>query len=111
MSTIKQRHTRSVTLRDFLFLFLAHLVGIVELFEKLVRVFDSIDAEIQIIEVLVAGPQPRRFVRRVRTIRRQRKVGLGARDSWSLCRRRRRWWGVVRARMMLKPKAEATSVR
>ena len=84
--SLKQRRTRTVTLRDFRFLFLAHLVGIFELLEKLVGVFDAIEAEIQIIDVLVAGPQPRRFVWRVRTIRRQRKVRLGDRDGRSFLR-------------------------
>src|SRR5919205_540060 len=91
MRAPEQRQTRAVTLRDLLLLFLAHLMWIVELLEKLVWVFDPVDAEIEIVDVLVAGPQPRGFVRRVRTIRCQRKVRIAGGDSWRFLRFRLLW--------------------
>ena len=86
MRALEERWTRTVTLRDFLLLFLAHLVWIVVLLEKFVGIFDPVDAEIQVFDVLVAGPQSRRFVRRVRTIRREGKVRLIDRDGCGLLR-------------------------
>jgi hypothetical protein len=47
-----------------LLFFLAHLVRIVELLKKLVRVLDAIDPKIQVLDILITGPEPRRFARR-----------------------------------------------
>ena len=93
MSALKQRDACAVTLRDLLLLFLAHLVRILKLSEEFVRVLDAIDAEIQIVDVLIAGTQPRRFVGRIRLVCRQRKVWLGAGDGWRFGRGSRRRHG------------------
>src|SRR5437764_14519353 len=81
MRAFKERYARTVTLHLFLLL-LAYFVRVIELFEKLIRVLDAIDAEVEIVDVLIAGPQPRRFVGRIRFVCRQRKVWLGAGDGW-----------------------------
>src|SRR6266436_9103485 len=87
MRTFQQRNPRAITLRDFFLLFLAHLMRVVELLEKLVRVFDAIDAEVEMVDVLIAGPDARGFVWRISAIRRQREVGLSRSD----CRHGRLW--------------------
>src|SRR5215510_7880305 len=95
--TVEERRTRTITLGDLLFLFLAHFMRIVELLKKLVRVFYAIDAKIHIIDVSVIGPQTSRFGWRIRSICRQRKVGGGARDGRALLSFRLRRW-LCRAR-------------
>src|SRR6267143_1614034 len=89
----EQRNSGAVALRDFFLLFLAHLMRVVELLEKFVWVLDAIDAEVEMVDVLIARPDARRFVWRISAIRRQREVGLSRGDSrrgrlW-LCGRRR----------------------
>ena len=59
MRALEQRYARAVTLRDLRLFFFAHLMRIVELLEKFVRVLDSIDAEIQVVDILIAGPNAR----------------------------------------------------
>src|SRR5437870_9917419 len=82
MGSFERRDAAAVSLRYFFFFLLANLVRIVELLEELCRVLDAIDAEIEIVDVLIAGPQARRFVWRVSAIRCQREVGLGANNGW-----------------------------
>src|SRR6266550_6777538 len=81
MRTLEQRDAGTIPLGDYFFFLLAHLVRIVELLEKLVRVLDAIAAKIEIVDVLITGPQPRRLIRRIGAVRRQRKVRLRAGDS------------------------------
>src|SRR5438552_3989437 len=81
MRTLEQRDACAIPLGDDFFFLLTHLVRIVELLEKLVWVLNAIDAKIQIVDVLIAGPKPRGLIRRIGTVRRQRKVRLGADDS------------------------------
>src|SRR4030095_11974127 len=78
----------AITLRDFFLFLLAHLMWVVEPFEEFGWVFDAIDAKIQIVNILITGPQPRRFVRRISAIGCQRQVRLAADHSW----RRRSWF-------------------
>src|SRR5260370_25675094 len=81
MSALEDRNASAVTLgRGFFFLF-AHLMRIVELLEEFDRILDAIDTEIQIVDVLIAGPEPRRFIWRIGAVGRQRKVRLGADDG------------------------------
>src|SRR5947207_15282868 len=84
MRTLEQRDARAITLGDRFFFLLAHLMWIVKLLEELVRVLDSIDAKIEMVDVLIAGPEPRGLIRRIGAVRRQRKVWLGAGDGWRL---------------------------
>ena len=95
MRTFEQRNPRAIALRDFFLLFLAHLMRVVELLEKFARVLDTIDAEIEMVDVLIAGPDARRFVWRISAIRRQREVGLSGGDS-----RRERLWLCGRCRLV-----------
>src|SRR5215831_4504251 len=82
MSPHEQRDARSITLGDLFLLFVAHGVGVVELLKELVRVLNPVDAEVQVIDVLITGPQSCRFVRRVGFVRCQREVRFGAGDFW-----------------------------
>src|SRR2546423_12971335 len=91
MRSFQQRDARAITFRQLLLFLLAHLVRVVELLEKLVRILDAIDSEIEVVNVLITGPQPRGFVRRVSLVRRQRKIRLRAGDSWRLWLRGRRF--------------------
>src|SRR6266404_4889573 len=84
---LKQRNPRAVALRDFFLLFLAHLMRVAELLEKLVRILDAIYTEVEMVDVLIAGPDARRFACRISAIRRQREIGLTVGDS-----RRGRLW-------------------
>src|SRR6266498_3347356 len=93
--TFEQRNPRAVALGDFFLLFLAHLMRVVELFEKFVRVLHTIDAEIEMVDVLITGPDARRFVWRISAIGRQREVGLSGGD-----RRRGRLWRRGRRRLV-----------
>src|SRR5262245_36636824 len=79
VGSFEQRNARAIRLGDFLGFLLAHLMRIFELLEKLIRVLDAIHAKVQVLDVLVTGPEPRRFIWRVAAIGRQREVGLGAR--------------------------------
>src|ERR1041384_3050155 len=90
MSAFEQRHARAITLRQLRLFFFAHLVRILKLLEKFVWVLDAIDAEIEILDVPIAGPQPRRFIRRISLVRRQREVWLSAGDRWRFGHRDRK---------------------
>src|SRR5437667_3673468 len=84
MRALKQRDTNAIALCGrFLFL-LAHLMWIVELLEKLRRILDVVNTKVEIIDVLITGPQPRRFVWRVSAVGRQREIRPGGGDGWLL---------------------------
>src|SRR5882762_1132226 len=90
MSALEDRNASAVTLRrGFLFL-LAHLMRVVELLEEFDRILDAIDAEIQIVDVLIAGPEPRRLIWRISAVGRQREVRLGTDDGGRFWLRRLR---------------------
>src|ERR1051326_3157428 len=82
MSPFEQGNARAIALGDLLLLFLAHLVRIIELLKKFVRVFDPIHAKVEVVDVLITRPQPRRFIRRIAFVSRQLEIRLRARDSW-----------------------------
>ena len=68
MRAFEQRDPRAVPLGDLFFFLLAHFMWIVELLEELVRVLDAVDAKVEIVDVPITGPQPRRFIRRIRLV-------------------------------------------
>src|SRR5215471_20466477 len=80
MSALEQRDARAITLRDLFLFFLAHRMWVVELLKKFVRVLDPVDAKVQVIDVLITGPESRRLVRRVGFVGGQREVRFGAGD-------------------------------
>src|SRR2546430_264206 len=85
MRTLEQRDARAIPSGDRFFFLLAHLMRIVKLLEKLVGVLDSIDTKIEIVDVLIAGPEPSGLIRRIGAVRRQRKIRFRAGDG-------RRFW-------------------
>ncbi len=80
MRALEDRDAAAITLRDFFLFLFAHLMWVVELLEEFRRVFDAIDAKVQIVDILVAGPHARRFVRRVTAISGQREIRFAAND-------------------------------
>src|SRR5207244_10249947 len=51
---------------------------VVELFEKLRWVLNTIDTKVEMVDVLIARPGPRRFVRRISAIGGQREIRFAA---------------------------------
>src|SRR5258706_15904036 len=83
MGALQNRNPAAIALRNRFLFFLAHLMWVVELLKKLVRVLDTIDAKIQTLDILITGPHARRLIRRVTAIGGQREVGLAAADTGS----------------------------
>src|SRR5258705_5608772 len=56
---------------------------VIKLLKKLAGVFNPIDAKVQMVDILIAGPHTRCFVWRVTAIGSQREIRLGAEYSRS----------------------------
>src|SRR5205807_5130432 len=73
---------------NFLLFLFPHLMGILQLGEKLPRILNLVDAEVQVVHTLIVNPKARVVARSIRAMSCQRKEWLGCRRPFGFFDRR-----------------------